>query len=259
MEIHNRQSSNRQPEEIVDARCPICMAAEEAFRLEDNVQAVAAQGRAETTTLAAGDGQFGPLPGGNPPGITLPIGQLPPSGITPPIGQLPPNNQLPPGGIRPPIGEIPGTGIVLPVGSVPGGRYCLGPDSAEYGPQILDMIYTELALRQSLLALARRNNRWRSTLETIAEQNLQNARRLAAAYFMITGEYYWPTNIQVITSNGTVMVELRRLFNATQEAGLRYREYSGWVTDRCLGALYSILADDKVVQTGRLLRLMERL
>lgn len=155
---------------------------------------------------------------------------LPPFTAVEPLGPLP---QI---GIRPPYGELPGIGR------------CLGPASMVYATQIESFIYENLTLRQSLRALAETDPQWPAPLLRMAEENLQQARRLAAVYYRLTGLIYWPTTVPGLSSRGIFPVELARLQSITQELETDLREASRTVNDDCLAALYEILADEKTGQ-----------
>lgn len=144
-----------------------------------------------------------------------------------------------------------------PSGEIIGRGRCLGPAAAAYAEQIENFIIRELSLRQSFLALADRTNIWKSALTNIAAECLDNARRLASAYYIITGRRYWPITLPAISSRGTFEVELRRLLESTQDLDTEYRVAAGWSTDLCLGALYSILADTKVLQMGQMRTILQ--
>lgn len=109
-----------------------------------------------------------------------------------------------------------------------------------------------MTLRQSFLQLASANRRWGNALQAVADSFLSQARRLAAAYYMVRGRIYWPVSLPAISSRGTFPVELQRLRSITQEQENSYRTAAEESGDRCLAALYSLLADELVVLLGQL-------
>lgn len=232
-----RKPTPQRRRSTADNACPIRRAAEEAY-----AAAASTRGGIVQPIAPEQPGIVQPI-APEQPGIVQPIAPEQP-GIVQPIAPEQP-------GITLPIGELPGYGGQLGMGN------CLGRRSLRYAPQILNFIHAELNLRQAYLMLARRNSRWAATLNQLAAESMANARRLAAAHFLITGNYYWPSSLPGTTSQGTPIVELRRLFSVAQENESKYREVAGQITDRCLAALYNILADNRVAQIGQMLSLLQ--
>jgi len=195
-----------------------------------------------------------PVPETDPSYSSAPISPQPPRPLPEPPRPSRPRNpvredRLPPFTAVEPLGPLPQIGIRPPYGESPGIGRCLGPASMVYATQIESFIYENLTLRQSLRALAETDPQWPAVLLRMAEENMQQARRLAAVYYRLTGLIYWPTTVPGLSSRGTFPVELSRLQSLTQELEADLREASETVNDDCLAALYEILADEKTGQS----------
>lgn len=135
---------------------------------------------------------------------------------------------------------------------------CLGSASAGHGEQLQQQIMEELEGWQLYRQLARRvTGASARSLSTLASEKHRHARRLAAAYFLISGVRYWPTDRLETPRVSTWLGTLRRRFAVEQQMESRYRAAAIDTTDPCLSDLYAELADSCAVQAGMLRTLLE--
>lgn len=112
--------------------------------------------------------------------------------------------------------------------------------SAHLRAQVLEalegwQIYRHLARRT-------RNSAAR-TLTGLAADQHRLARKLAAAYFLLTGVRYWPTETLPTPSIPSLWGTLRRQHQAEQQAELSYRMAMDETTDPTLRELYRELTE----------------
>ena len=92
--------------------------------------------------------------------------------------------------------------------------------------------------------LARRTrNSAARTLTGLAADQHRMARKLAAAYFLLTGVRYWPTETLLTPSIPSLWGTLRRQHQAEQQAELSYRMAMDETTDPTLRELYRELTE----------------
>lgn len=122
---------------------------------------------------------------------------------------------------------------------------CLGSGSAGQGSQLQTYIREELEGWQLYRLLARRVNGPRArTLTALASEKHRCARRLAAAYFLISGVRYWPTDRLETPALNAWLGVLRSRFALEQRREFRYRAAMCDTCDPCLRELYGELAAD---------------
>lgn len=135
---------------------------------------------------------------------------------------------------------------------------CLGSGSAGYGSQLQEQIMAELEGWQLYRQLARRvTGQSARTLSALASEKHRRARRLAAAYFLISGVRYWPTDRLSTPKLSAWLGTLRRRFAAEQQMESRYRTAALDTTDPCLAELYAELADGCAAQAEMLRAILE--
>ena len=123
---------------------------------------------------------------------------------------------------------------------------CLGPASAVHGAELQEFILEELRDHRTYQALAQRApGRSRQTLAGIAADEMRHAKRLSAAYFLISGVRYWPLERAVCRSEGGWLNSLRCRFLEEQKGEAVYRAAAGRTGDPCLRELYLELAEDE--------------
>lgn len=91
--------------------------------------------------------------------------------------------------------------------------------------------------------LARRTRRSVSELQELYRQKLRQAKRLSAAYFLLTGVRYWPQEATPVNPPESFFPALRERFLAEGRLSRRLEELAGESGEE-LGALYAALAQD---------------
>lgn len=135
---------------------------------------------------------------------------------------------------------------------------CLGSSSAGHADQLQEDILAELESWQLYRHLARRvTGSVARALSSLASDKHRAARRLAAAYFLISGVRYWPTDRLAVPRASSWLGALRRRFAAEQQMENRFRVQSLDTEDACLAELYRDLADECAAQAGMLRTLLE--
>lgn len=123
---------------------------------------------------------------------------------------------------------------------------CLGPASAVHGAELQAFIEGELSDFRTYQALARRcTGQAARTLGTIASDERRHAKRLSAAYFLISGVRYWPLERAAVKVDGAYWSTLRNRFLAEQKGQAAYRAAAEGTEDPCLRELYLELAEEE--------------
>jgi hypothetical protein len=135
----------------------------------------------------------------------------------------------------------------------------LGQASAVYGGQLQRQVQDALECWQMYRHLARR---WGSgcggrTLSALASEKHKSARRLAAAYFLISGVRYWPVDRLASPKIPSLQGVVRRGFQAEQQRELAYRTAAADTEDQALAELYLDLADQSREHSRALRKLLE--
>lgn len=119
----------------------------------------------------------------------------------------------------------------------------LGPSSAPYGTQLQRQITDALECWQMYRQLSRRavgqNGR---VLAALAGEKLRAGRRLAAAYFLISGIRFWPADRIGAPAAPSYLGAIRRAFQAEQRRAQAYALSAADSGDDALTALYQELA-----------------
>ena len=148
------------------------------------------------------------------------------------------------------------TPVVPSEGDVP----CLGEASAIHGPQLQALIDHALGSWQTYHLLARRGQGSGSkALATMACDKRRHAKRLATAYFLISGVRYWPTPNSVLPQRMAYAGALRHCFHRAQRSELLYRAGAEETQDIALQELYLDLAHDESTHTWHLRGMLEQL
>lgn len=135
---------------------------------------------------------------------------------------------------------------------------CLGSGSASHGGQLQEDILAALEGWQLYRHLARKVTGTSSrALSALASEKHRQARRLAAAYFLISGVRYWPTDRLEVPRTNSWLGTLRRRFAAEQQQDSRWRAASLDTEDPCLSELYGELAEGCAAHAGVLRTLLE--
>lgn len=136
---------------------------------------------------------------------------------------------------------------------------CLGSGSAVHGGHLQHFIRTELEGWQFYRHLARRvNGQTARALSALASEKHHHARRLAAAYFLISGLRFWPTDRLGAPRMGGWMGTLRERFNAEQRQEQRLHIAACDTRDPCLRDLYREVAQGCAAHAALIRELLER-
>lgn len=136
----------------------------------------------------------------------------------------------------------------------------LGRASAVYGQQLQRQVLDALECWQMYRHLARRAGSVPASrmLSSLASEKHKAARRLAAAYFLISGIRYWPVDRlgtpHIPSLNGMV----RRGFQQEQQREQAYRLAAADTGDEALVELYSELADQSQEHSRTLRSILEQ-
>lgn len=137
---------------------------------------------------------------------------------------------------------------------------CLGPGSAAYGAQLQAFTAYEIASFRDYMALARRcKGNAAHVLTGMANEERRHAKRLSAAYFLISGVRYWPGEPSAPAPAGPMPACLRQAFQSEQRAEAAYRSAAASTDDPCLHELYLELADDESAHAWLIRGLVEAL
>ena len=168
-----------------------------------------------------------------------------------PVEALPPEEAL--------AGPLP-VPAVRPGPAEEGGPFCLGPASAQYGPELQRFLQEELHGAAVYAALARRGpGRAAGALASLAAQERRHAKRLSTAYFLISGVRYLPADRAAPRLESTFLGTLRARFLAEQRGEAAYRAAAEGCQDPCLRALYLELAQEEQGHSLALRSILEEL
>ena len=119
----------------------------------------------------------------------------------------------------------------------------LGSASAPYAPQLLEMLRAEVSGARFYKHLAgKRHGQAHRTLSALAQGQLQNAKKLAAAYFLLTGIRYWPKLALHQPRFPSYLSALRRRFGDEQRLTAAYKAAADHCRDSYLQELFQLLA-----------------
>ncbi|MEG2118950.1 MAG: ferritin-like domain-containing protein [Pseudoflavonifractor sp.] len=147
----------------------------------------------------------------------------------------------------------------MPPAEYPREVFCLGAASGRYGARLQELIADELADFRTYTALARRlNGSTARVLAGIAAEEHRHAKRLATAYFLISGVRYWPDRAVPLPA-GPLHATLRDRFLAEQSGDAAYRQAAEHCADPCLCALYRELSGQEADHAWKIRGLLEEL
>ena len=137
---------------------------------------------------------------------------------------------------------------------------CLGPSSAVHGAELQAFIEDELGDHRTYTALSRRTAGQASrTFASMAADEKRHAKRLSAAYFLISGVRYWPADRAPVRLEGAYLSTLRSRFLGEQKGEAEYRAAAGRTEDPCLRELYLELAEDENAHGWMLRGMLEKM
>jgi rubrerythrin len=136
---------------------------------------------------------------------------------------------------------------------------CLGSQDMQYEKLLQKMIRKELQNWIYYRTLARRVNGSATRIfASMASDKLQNAKRLFAAYFLISGVQFWPERgtIPNITS---YLTALRHRFIEEQQDSAYYIAAAAESTDPCLSQLFMEIAEGNLRHAYQIRILVEQI
>lgn len=126
-----------------------------------------------------------------------------------------------------------------------------GPEAGrESARQLQELVRTMLADASVYRDLARRTRRSVAAINGLAGQKAAQARRLGAAYFLLTGVRYWPIAVTPVNPPEGFFPALRERFLAEGRLAGELNALAAQAADPDLRALYQALAQE----TGELQR-----
>ena len=181
-------------------------------------------------------------------GEGCPIEVLPPTGAPAP---LPAAQPAPPDS----AGDRPGCDEPEQ-GDVP----CLGRAGADHAALLQEYICHELADWRTYQALARRATGTAArSLSSMAADERRHARRLSAAFFLISGVRFLPETQPISRPICGLMGSLRERFWEEQHGAAAYLASAEEAADPCLAALYRELAAEEGAHADLLRAMVERM
>lgn len=169
----------------------------------------------------------------------------------------------PAGPILPAAPEAPA--VPVPAGSaasLPGAERnpcCMGTEAAEMLDVITGYIEAALSDRRSLLALARQAPSWaRRDLRDMAADLQDQARRLMAAHYLITGQCYRPSVSTERIYVGRWCPALRERYHAAACSGFNYARSAEDAMDPCLTKLFEELSRQSYAHAETLMGMLQR-
>ncbi|MEA4942005.1 hypothetical protein SDC9_86343 [bioreactor metagenome] len=210
------------------------------------------------------------ISGANQPGIVQP-NVVQPSTVQPSLAQpgFPQPSVVQPSTVLPsmvlpstaPPSVVPSSTAPL-VGSLPAAAdnlCCMGAAAMGMSEALQGFIEDELADRRYYMAFSCQGPGWaRQTLRDTAEDEGGHARRLMAAYYLITGQCYQPAVSCERICVGQLCPALRDRYHAEACGALNYAQAADATTDPCLAKLLNELSEDEYRHAERMLVLLER-
>lgn len=155
--------------------------------------------------------------------------------------------------------------VPVPAGSMaslPGAERnpcCMGTEAAEMLNVITGYIEAALSDRRYLLALARQAPSWaRKDLRDMAADLQDQARRLMAAHYLITGQCYRPSVSTERIYVGRWCPALRERYHAAACSGLNYARSAEDAIDPCLTKLFEEMSKQSYGHAETLMGLLQR-
>lgn len=136
---------------------------------------------------------------------------------------------------------------------------CMGTAAAEMLDVLSGYIEDALSDRRAVLALVRIAPSWaRQRLRDIAAELGEQAKRLMAAHYLITGNCYRPSVAGTASRPDRWCPALRERYHAAACAGLNYARSADDTSDPCLARLLNDLSAASYRHADALMRLLER-
>ena len=127
----------------------------------------------------------------------------------------------------------------------PAGAIFLGEGTLDMAPLLQEMIRHELADMRGYQALAKRTGGTQARVfQAMAQEEKTHAKRLSAAYFLISGVRYWPEGGKAVPPT-SYLGALRQRFGEEQAGMAAYLAGAEATTDPCLRQLFLELAREE--------------
>ena len=136
---------------------------------------------------------------------------------------------------------------------------CMGTEAAEMLEVLTGYMEAALSDRRYFLALVRQAPSWaRQSLRDIASELQDQARRLMAAYYLITGRSYRPSVSSERIYVGRWCPALRERYHSAACSGFNYARSAEDSIDPCLAKLFEDLSKQSYAHAEELMRLLQR-
>lgn len=136
---------------------------------------------------------------------------------------------------------------------------CMGTEAAEMLEVITGYIEAALSDRRELLALARQAPSWaRRDLRDMAADLQDQARRLMAAHYLITGQCYRPSVGRSRIYVGRWCPALRERYHAAACSGFNYARSAEDAMDPCLTKLFEDMSKQSYTHAETLMGILQR-
>ena len=186
---------------------------------------------------------------------------VPPAGrseaVNPPVPAAPAVPAIPA------VPEAPAVPVpAIPEGQLPGAEQnpcCMGTEAAELLDVITGYIEAALSDRRYLLALLRQAPSWaRKPLRDMAADLQDQARRLMAAHYLITGQCYCPSVSTERIYPGRWRPALRERYHAAACSGFNFARSAEDTMDPCLTKLFEEMSKQSYAHAETLMGLLQR-
>lgn len=154
-----------------------------------------------------------------------------------------------------------GTGMPSSGENLPGAQSdpcCMGSAAAEDLEVLVGFIEEELADCRHYTAFAQQTPAVRQTLQRLAAEEAGHARRLMAAYYLITGKCYQPHVSCDRVYIGPYCPALRERYHAEVCGGFNYARAADGTTDICLSKLLRELSEQEYRHANTVMALLEK-
>ena len=169
---------------------------------------------------------------------------------------------VPPVPVLPAGPESPAVPVPAEPANLPGAERnpcCMGTEAAEMLGVIAGYMEAALSDRRYLLALARQAPSWaRRDLRDMAEDLQDQARRLMAAHYLITGQRCRPSVSTERIYVGRWCPALRERYHAAACSGFNYARSAEDSLDPCLTKLFEELSKQSYAHAETLMGLLQR-
>lgn len=174
-----------------------------------------------------------------------------------PIEVLGPQPATPPKTVLPqplPAADLQGEDSLQP-NDVP----CLGREGMDHTRFLQEVIRAELNNWRRYQALSARGGPTGRTLASISADERRHAKRLSAAYFLISGIRFLPDVPPMQHNRGDFWAKIRELFWQEQQAAAVYAAAAEETSDLCLAQLYRELSAEEAAHADLLRAMTEKM